>query len=381
MRNIMRLLARVQKESLRQRAKATGVAVSETRLAEVDQAFDYIDRHLSGFLSGDNEGRMAEAMTTGDFPNALGEFVQRRMEPAYQRKRFNFEPFIKMDTTPNYLTVTRYQMRAGVEDLEYVAPKGSPRAGSVVDGTKREYQVHDWQKLFDFDMHALANDDLGYFDDLASLMGQAARRTLEKFVSRMYTNATSIARLTGLGALFSTTGRLTSDRISTARMAFNQRVDDRGEPINAALRYLVVHQGLEDIAATILNSQLVPETDQNAVNIVAGQFEIIPDPYITGTAPNLPWWAFTDYRANNISPFVLARRAGVPAPLLLRRKNDMELISQIGGGGRDVSPLMGDFITGNVQFKVHDVWGTYVDGTEGNLYDYRGAYYSSGTTP
>jgi len=29
--------------------------------------------------------------------------------------------------------------------------------------------------------------------------------------------------------------------------------------------------------------------------------------------------------------------------------------------------------------KVADVFGTYIDNTEGNLFDSRGAYYSSGT--
>jgi hypothetical protein len=51
------------------------------------------------------------------------------------------------------------------------------------------------------------------------------------------------------------------------------------------------------------------------------------------------------------------------------------------GGGGAVPPIMGDFATSNVVVKVHDEWGTYIDGTEGNLFDFRAAYYSSGTAP
>jgi len=40
---------------------------------------------------------------------------------------------------------------------------------------------------------------------------------------------------------------------------------------------------------------------------------------------------------------------------------------------------MGDFDTGNIVLKVVDVFGSYVDETEGNLFDTRGAYYSTGT--
>ena len=64
-------------------------------------------------------------------------------------------------------------------------------------------------------------------------------------------NATIITRLGVLGALYSTTGRLTTARISTARMAFNQRVDARGKPINAALKYIIYHPGLVDTVAQI----------------------------------------------------------------------------------------------------------------------------------
>ena len=51
------------------------------------------------------------------------------------------------------------------------------------------------------------------------------------------------------------------------------------------------------------------------------------------------------------------------------------------GGGAAVDPIMGDFETGNIVLKVVDVFGTYIDETEGNMFDARGCYYSSGTAP
>jgi hypothetical protein len=287
-------------------------------------------------------------MTSADFTYAIQTFVQRRMEPAYETRRFDFEQFVATDTTPNYLPVQRYQRRGALDDLEWTGEKDEAQPGSVVDATQREFQVYDWQKQFDFTFHALVNDDLGYFDDVATEMGNSARRTLERFVSRMYTNATSIGRLTGLGALYSTTGRLTTARISTARMAFNQRTDARANPINGRLRYIVHHSGLVDTVRTIRQSQLVPE----------------------------------DYREDNLKALMLARWQGIRAPLILRQRSDIESITSVTGGGGAVGlPFVGDFQANNVVVKVWDVWGCYVDDTEGNLYDYRGAYYSAGTAP
>jgi len=378
MRQILSMLADYRQLQLEEHE------VPQDRVVQMREMYHFLDGALSGLvLSGQNfdspETKLQEAMTSADFTYAITEFVQRQMVPGYEVKGFAFEPLVKPDTTPNFLPVNRYQKRAGVDDLEYVTEKGETRPGYVVDATKRQYQVYRWAKQFDFTMEALVNDDLGYFNDMAVDMGRSARRTLEKFVSRMYTNATSILRLTNQGALYSQNGRLTSSRISEARMAFNQRTDARGEPINARLKYLVHHTGLTDTVRVIRQSELIPELATNAANIVAGDFTPIEDPYITGTAPNLPWWAFVDWKESGIVPFVLARRSGMPAPMIMRKKSDIEAVTSLLGSGTAVPPILGDFATGNVVVKVEDQWGTYIDGTEGNYFDYKGAYYSSGT--
>jgi hypothetical protein len=352
----------------------------EKAVAEVAEKFAWIDRQMDGIGAVSSNERLAEVMTSADFTYAIQEFVQRKSLPGYERKRFMFEPLVYNDTVPNFLPVTRYQNRCGVDDLEYVGEKGQARPGSVQDATKRQWQAWRWEKQYDFSYEALKNDDIGYLEQQAELMGESARRTLEKYVSRMYTNLTSIARLTTGGALFSTTGRLTSARVSTARMGFNQRTDACSEPINATLTYVVIHSGLVDVARTIQASQLVPELATNAANVVRTGWTWIEDPYIAGTAPNLPWWAFTGPQ-NGIIPLVLARLQGMPGPMIVRKRSDIEAVTSMLGAGRPVDPILGDFDTGNVVLKVMDVWGTYVDGTNGNLVDRNGAYYSAGTAP
>lgn len=374
MRRIIALMSEIRRKQLSDQGQP------ESRIQESVDLFRELDGGLSNITPTGTNERLREVMTSADFTYAVEEFVQREAIPGYQRMAFAFEPLVYNDTVPNYMLVTRYQNRAGVDDLEYVGEKGQARPGYVSDATKRQFQVFRWEKQYDFSHEALVNDDLGYFEDTARLMGESARRTLEKYVSRMYTNATSIARLTGLGALYSTTGRLTSARISTARMAFGQRVDARNEPIQADLGYIVYHRGLEDVVRTIQNSQLVPELATNAANVVRTGWVGIKDPYIAGTAPNLPWWAMAATNTN-IRGLVLARCSLVPGPMIVRKRSDIEAVTSILGAGAPVNPIFGDFETGNIVLKVMDVWGTYIDGTEGNWFDYRAGYYSSGTAP
>jgi len=373
------MLKELRREQLSQRK------APDERIAEVGAAFDALDNALDGIRRQGESEVVAEVMTSADFTYAIQEFVQRKALPGYQRMAFPFEPIVKPDNNlPNYMEVTRYQNRGGLDDLEYVGEKAPARAGSVLDATKRNLQVWRFEKQFDFSHEALVNDDIGYFEDVATKMGEAARRTLEKYVSRFYTNAVSIARLVALGANYSQTGRLTSARISEARMAFGQRTDARGEPLNADLQYIVYHRGLEDTVLTIQNSTLVPELVTNAANVVRTAFVGIKDPYLAaGALPaDLSWYAFADPNSSqNVVPFVLARRAGMPGPVIVRKRSDMESVTSMLGSGAPMAPIFGDFESGNIILKVMDAWGTYVDGTNGNLFDERGAYYSDGTAP
>ena len=388
-RRILRAMAEIYKGELADKFEKTNAKASaivcppeavNKRLAEVDQSIEAIDQQLDGMTPTSTNNDLRETMTSADFPYAITSYVSRLAIPGYEKKAFAFEPLVWNDVLTNFLPHNRYQHRDSIDDLELVVEKGRARPGSKDDATPRIYQVYRWEKQYDFSWEALRNDDLAYFSDQAQLMGESARRTLEKFVSRMYTNATSIARLVTLGVLFSQNGRLTSSRVSESRMGFNQRVDSRNQPINANLAYVVYHTGLKDTVRQIQGSELVPELATNGIN-VGPPFIGIQDPYIVGTAPNLPWYAFTNWRENNVRPFVLARLEGWPGPRIFRKKSDIEAVSQMLGSGAAVDPILGDFDTGNIVLKVVDVFGTYTDTLEGEYFDYRGGYYSAGTAP
>src|SRR3990167_8118729 len=180
MRRILSILKEYRTVSL------TAHQAPPERLREVADKFDYMDRALSSVELNDEggfdgpESKLAEVMTSSDFTYAITQFVQRQMVPGYQEQTFAFEPLVKPDILPNYLTVNRYQNRGGLDDLEFVGEKGEARPGSVDDATLRQYRVYPFAKQFDFSMAALVNDDLGYFTDHAANMGRAARRSLEK---------------------------------------------------------------------------------------------------------------------------------------------------------------------------------------------------------
>jgi len=350
------------------------------------QAYPLIDASLGSGLDPRGSGvgplnavQLAEVMTASDFPFVIGEFVNRAMWPAYTQWRYNFEPLVFNDTLTNFMTHTRYQRQEELDDLEMVRPNNPARAGYLADAYKREYRVYRWEKQWDLEYEALVNDDLGYFRDFATMMGRSARRTIEKFVSTLYFNATTIAALVALGALYSGTARLSTNALMVAWHAFSQRTDGRGEPlVTGGPVYLVIHRGLELTARQILRSVQVAENATNAVNVLP-PLEIIVDPYLTGTAPNLPWFLFVRPDTSGIRTVTLARMNGVPGPRILQKTPNQSTFATFGALGAAV-PGLGDFDTGNFSVKAADIWGGWADATYSGVTDYRGIYYSSGTT-
>lgn len=360
------------------------IAANPAKEAQYSEAYPLIDQSIATARDVNGAGRgslnavqLSEAMTTADFPFVLGEFIDRALWPVYQRFVFPFQPLVFNDITPNFLKITRYQRQAGVDDLELVRPKTKVGAGSIDDGFKREYRVYRWEKAFDFEMEAIVNDDLGYFRDMAGIMGEAARRTIEKFVSRMYFNTTTIAGLVAAGANFSSTAKLTNAALMTAWAAFNARVDARGEPISVRPLYLVVHKQLEPTALQILASPFEPDTPNYASNVLP-RLELIVDPYLTGAAPDLPWLLFAPSNENGIRTLTLARLQGRPGPVVLQKAPDQMSFSGFGRTGA-LLPGLGDFETGNIKLKVADVWGAWDDSVFVGVTDEKGIYFSDGT--
>ena len=57
--------------------------------------------------------------------------------------------------------------------------------------------------------------------------------------------------------------------------------------------------------------------------------------------------------------------------------SDIDIIA----GSAPQSYRLGDFATGNIEFMVEDIIGGWDDATYVGVTDFRGIYYSSGTTP
>ena len=152
-----------------------------------------------------------------------------------------------------------------------------------------------------------------------------------------------------------------------------QRTDANGNQMNVTGVRLVIPPILQIQAKDILEDLL---SYGGAGGNVLGQFVqgVYVDPYIA-VAAGTPWYLFAD--PSEIPAVVLARLQGWPGPVVVMRKNDIDLIY----GTAPAAFLMGSFHTGDIEYSVEDVAGGWDDASYVGVTDFRGIYYSSGTTP
>lgn len=314
---------------------------------------------------------LQETMTVAHFTTYFTDAIDRQFYRDYQYQAGSWQNYVFADTVPDFRDVKRFRMTEP-EGLQLRGEKQSKAQGNIAPSVT-SYGVEEWARDFDVSWRAILNDDLGKIRETPQRMANAARRSLDSFVSNLFDNATTQAALVALGALYAGTGRLTTANLAIGVNAMMQRTDAKGNRITFSALHLVIPPVLKVQAATVLKDILSyggPNSNVMAEFIKSVQV----DPYIGFASPNVPWYLIAD--KSEIPAVTLARLTGWPGPVVSMRRSDIQLVS----GAAPAAFLMGDHATGNIVHGVHDVYGGWDDATYAGVTDYRGIYYSSGTT-
>ncbi len=350
-----------------------------TRCAQIQEAYSYMDGYLDrvdGFRPA--TGKISEALVVGDFPLYFARTLSRAVYDRYGYRASQWRDYTYADTVPDYSTAERFRFTE-FDTLEKRREKQEAFPG-YIDEARVTIAVDDYAKQIDFSHRIFVNDDLGAFNNIAMKMGDSARRFEDFYVSALYDNALTQGILTGLGANYAGTGRLTTANLAIAWNAYAQRVDARGNNIQITPAVLTIPPILRLAANQILLSEKVAELATNAINPLRGALTIREDPYIAIAVPNVPWYLFAD--PTDIPGVSVVRMNGRPGPSLFAKAPDKIPMTAAGGLGagnwRD-----GSFLTGDIELMVETTIGARNDaaGTLVGVTDVNGIYYTSGTTP
>lgn len=353
--------------------------IEELILAEKDViGAEEADKRITALRSLDSinltSTQFKEAMTTAHFASYFSDALSRAFYEAYELQRGQWRDYTYQDVVPDFRDVKRFRMSLPGTLLRR-REKAEAKATSI-QASYIQYGVEEFARQFDVSWQTILNDDLGEIQRTPMRMLDAALRFEDSFVSALYDNATTQATLAALGAPWSGTGRLTAANLAIGINAMKVRTDPQGNLLNIRKLWLVIPPALELQARTILNSTLLPGVATNDTNVlptfIAG-YRI--DPYIATSGINVPWYLFAD--PSEIPAVTVARLAGAPSPFVMRKKSDIELMS----GSVPQSFMLGSIATGDIEYVVEDIIGGWDDASYVGVTDFRGIYYSSGTTP
>ena len=347
-------------------------SIGERNLATI-QALDELSATGKSLYLRGEYGQLAETLTTAHFSSYFADAISRAFYADYQYDVGSWMNYTYADTAPDFRDVARFRMSE--PGTLYKRREKQQAAATYVTETEINYGVEEYARQFDVSWRAIVNDDLGKIKETPERMQKAARRWIDAWVSALYDNATTQAALVALGAVYSGTGRLTAANLAIGLNAMMQRTDAQGNQMNINRVHLVIPKVLQIQAADILQDLL--QYGGAGGNVLA-QFVsgVHVDPYIGFTAPNVPWYLVAD--PAEVPTITVARLQGWDGPRVFKKRSDIEAV--IGGNAPDAF-MMGDFATGDIEFMVEDVVGGWDDASYVGVTDFRGIYYSSGTTP
>lgn len=342
-----------------------------TPVAELDQAIQNI-RWLGSNYHNLNSSQLAEVMTVAHFSAYFTDALKRAFYTQYTYRTGTWQRYTFADTTPDFRDVKRFRMEAR-QNMQKRREKAQPAETNLVL-SDISYGVEEYAQAMDVSWQAIMNDDLGEIRRIPQMLAQTTREWEDEFVSDLYDNATTQAALVALGALYSGTGRLTEANLAVGLNAMFRRTDSTGRQMNIRSVTLVIPPILEITARKILESTQLPGSANNDVNVVQDYVSgYAIDPYID-VSGGTPWYLVADPAA--IPGITVARLQGWSEPVVVMKRSNMEVVS----GSAPAAFLMGDYATGDIEYQVVDVIGGWDDSSYVGVTDYRGIYYSSGTT-
>lgn len=319
---------------------------------------------MSGGLSA--RARLAEAMSTSDFPVLLGGAFERELLATYEDLPTIWQGFATRVTVRDFRAKTLVDLLGGKATLEPVAP-GSPYPARGKSEASYSLTVAKRGGRFPLLWEDFINDDLDGFSRLPGDLAQAARDTEDYLATSLLVDAAGAltAFFTAGNKNAATALPLTTDNLGAAIGVINDRKDSEGRPVvtNNGL-VLMVPPALEMTALAILNATQI-ETTVGSTKIVGpnylkGKVTLVVNPWLTVIS--------TDNKASTrwfLLPAPSNARPAVAVGFLRGHEVPDLRVKSSGGqriGGGDVDPMDGSFEFDDVQFRArHVLGGTTLD--------------------
>lgn len=229
--------------------------------------------------------RTAGMQSTSDFPQILGNTIDRALRTAYEATTPTWQPLGRQDNVNDFRQRTIVAL-GDAAALEKVYEGGEYKYGKLPEEGST-YKVDKYGKIIAFTWEAMINDDLGAFDRVPAALAEAARQTESNIVwSLLLGNPNWIdgqpIYSAAHGNVAASGGPITIDSLAAARAAMRKQKGLSGQNfINITPRYLVVGPDRELEAYQFTSASYFPAQNGDINPVFNTQLAVIVEPRIT----------------------------------------------------------------------------------------------------
>jgi len=333
-----------------------------------------IERNYPGMM------RLQEAYTVSDFPNLMGDVLDRMLLARFREMPQGWRRYVKVRRPlRDFRTVRTMALDGGEGRYSEITDMDGLSYSTTLDEDAYSYTPSLYAKGIQLSFRAIMNDDLSAFDTIPDRLGRGGRRSIAHFVTDLLydsngPDATFFS--SGNGNLLTGNPDLAIDALGTAFETLLGFTDADSEPILVEGVVLEYGPGLHVTVQNLLNQLTVDLTTEGGVsgqtvrvnNWIVRNLEAVMNPYIpiVATTNGATSWALYT-RADSERPAAeVGFLAGFEEPQLYRKLSDTERVA----GGIDQN--MGDFDSMSQHYKG-------VLGYGGTTLDPKGAVASNGS--
>ncbi|HBS99294.1 MAG TPA: hypothetical protein DEB47_05400 [Citreicella sp.] len=271
------------------------------------------------YAAGNRGASMWGAMGTDDFRAALGIASNKVLLAAYEASESQIKLASRQIAAADFRPINSVRVSGGVE-LGKVLENGEFTQGKITDAGEA-FVLETYGKIFTLTRQAIVNDDLGAFEQSASMFGQGAALTEARiFAGLLEMNSGAGPVLSdgvnlfhaNHGNLAGTGTALSLASLSVARTAMRRQKGLAGEAIRVDPALLIVPPELETLAEQLVAEISAASTDdvnpfQRKLTVLADAHLTNPGAWYVAAAPGRPEGLQHAYLDGNVGPQVFTR--------------------------------------------------------------------------
>lgn len=307
-----------------------------------------------------------EAMSTSDFTALTVDVLDRMLLQNYRETPMHWTAVAKKSTLRDFRTVKRFVVNGGESEWDRVDEHGPFKQKVITQPAPYTYEPDVYAGGGKITWRSIINDDLGIFQDLPARLARGGRRTIEKFVTRLYCGSTGFNTsffTSGNGNIVTSNPVLSVPALATALKVFFKQTDYDGEPIEVDGMNLIVGPALYTTAMNIMNQVTIDMTEAGGTsnqrvrvnNWIIQNMKVVKNPQIpliaSSSNGDTTWFLAADPSTASRPAMEVGFVSGFDSPQLFQKAGNT---ARVGGA---VDQSLGDWVTMATEMKGLLVFG------------------------